>query len=179
MDDPRAALELGPNSAEVKGELGVKDLILMPPSTRRGWITRCRGLAVSERAGESTRHGGSATTTGRYTARGLRWQELSVAQVRVEGALNPPIRSPGNSTYALSKSRARCEYQPRHSECQRQRKAARLQLRIQGEPVSGQLNLAGSLIAKKNAGREHLAIRASRRRRSVVADPRYCAGLPQ
>ena len=39
-----------------------------------------------------------------------------------------------------------------------------LQLRIQGEPVSGQLNLAGSLIAKKNAGRELLAIPASRRR---------------
>ena len=40
------------------------------------------------------------------TARGLRWQELSVAQVRVEGDIKSTDQIAVNLTYALSKSRS-------------------------------------------------------------------------
>ncbi len=50
-------LELGPNGAEVKGELGVKDLNLDATINAPGLITRCRASGTAKGLGESTRHG--------------------------------------------------------------------------------------------------------------------------
>ncbi len=107
MDDPWLHLELGPNSAEVKGELGVKISILMPPSTRRldnalpGLGGTAKGLVKVRGTVEAPQ------LLADITARGLRWQELSVAQVRVEGDIKSTDQIAGNSTYALSKFRSR------------------------------------------------------------------------
>ncbi len=79
----------------------------MPPSTRRGWITRCRGLAAAKGLVKVRGTVEAPQLLADITARGLRWQELSVAQVRVEGDIKSTDQIAGNSTYALSKFRSR------------------------------------------------------------------------
>lgn len=46
---PGLHLALGPNSADVKGELGSKTLTLTPPLTRRISTTPCRAWAAQRR----------------------------------------------------------------------------------------------------------------------------------
>jgi translocation and assembly module TamB len=85
VENPGLHLALGPNSADIKGELGVKDLTWTPPSMRRIWITPCRAGRHGERAGESARHRRCAAAAGGYHRPRLRWQELTIAQVNVKG----------------------------------------------------------------------------------------------
>lgn len=47
---PGLHLALGPNSADIKGELGVKDLNLDATIDAPHWIMRCRGSAGRRKA---------------------------------------------------------------------------------------------------------------------------------
>lgn len=99
------------------------------------------------------------------TARGLRWQELSVAQVRVEGDIKSTDRIAGKLDVRVEQiSQPDVNINLVTLNAKGSEKQHELQLRIQGEPVSGSLIWQEVLIAKKNAGRELLAIPASRRR---------------
>ncbi|SUX87640.1 Family of uncharacterised function (DUF490) [Citrobacter koseri] len=148
---PGLHLELGRNSADVKGELGIKDLNLDATIDAPNLDNALPGLGGTAKGLVKVRGTVDAPQLlADINARGLRWQELSVAQVRVKGTLNPPTRSPGILTFALSGLRSRTSninlvtLNAKGSEKQHE-----LQLRIQGEPVSGQLALAGSFDRKE------------------------------
>lgn len=92
------------------------------------------------------------------TARGLRWQELSVAQVRVEGDVKSAEQIAGNLNVRVERI-----VQPDVNinlvtlNAKGSEKQHELQLRIQGEPVSGQLDLAGSFDRKEQRWKGELS----------------------
>lgn len=84
------------------------------------------------------------------TARGLRWQELSVAQVRVEGDIKSTDQIAGKLDVRVEQiSQPDVNINLVTLNAKGSEKQHELQLRIQGEPVSGQLNLAGSFDRKE------------------------------
>lgn len=84
------------------------------------------------------------------TARGLRWQELSVAQVRVEGDIKSTDQIAGKLDVRVEQiSQPDVSINLVTLNAKGSEKQHELQLRIQGEPVSGQLNLAGSFDRKE------------------------------
>ena len=104
---PGLHLELGPNSAEVKGELGVKDLNLDATINAPGLDNALPGLGGTAKGLVKVRGTVEAPQlladiTAACAGRNFPWRRFAW-----KATLNPPIRSPGNSTYALSKSRSR------------------------------------------------------------------------
>ncbi len=84
------------------------------------------------------------------TARGLRWQELTVAQVRVEGDIKSTVQIAGKLDVRVEQiSQPDVNINLVTLNAKGSEKQHELQLRIQGEPVSGQLNLAGSFDRKE------------------------------
>ncbi|XNM69625.1 hypothetical protein ACLK1Y_23715 [Escherichia coli] len=148
---PGLHVALGNNTADVKGELGVKDLNLdanidapkldnTPPGlggTAKG-LVKIRGTVDAPQL------------LADITARGLRWQALSIAQVRVDGDVNSTDQIAGNLDVRVERI-----VQPGvniglvHLAAKGNEKQHALQLQIQGEPVSGQLALSGSFDRKE------------------------------
>lgn len=143
---PHLHLELGRNSAEVKGELGVRDLALDAKIDAPDLDNALPGLGGTAKGLVNIRGTVDAPELlADVSARRLRWQELSVDQVllkgdvkstdqlaghlnlRVEGVVQPDINIGLVTLDATGSERQH-----------------RLALRVQGEPVSGQLNLEGS-----------------------------------
>ena len=148
---PGLHLELGPNSADVKGELGVKDLNLDAAIDAPGLDNALPGLGGTAKGLVKIRGTVDAPQLlADITARGLRWQELSVAQVRVEGDVKSTDQIAGNLNVRIERI-----VQPDVNinlvtlNAKGSEKQHELQLRIQGEPVSGQLDLAGSFDRKE------------------------------
>ena len=105
---PGLHLELGRNSADVKGELGIKDLNLDATIDAPNLDNALPGLGGTAKGLVKVRGTVDAPQLlADINARGLRWQELSVAQVLWKGTSNPPTRSPGILTFALSGLRSR------------------------------------------------------------------------
>ncbi|WP_200552144.1 autotransporter assembly complex protein TamB [Kosakonia sp. LAM2021] len=143
---PGLHLELGKNSADIKGELGVKDLNLDATIDAPGLNNALPGLGGTAKGLVKIRGTVDAPQAlADITANNLRWQELSVARVRVEGDVKSSdqiggklnvrverIAQPGVNLSLVTLAADGNEQQHK------------LQLRVQGEPVSGQLNLAGS-----------------------------------
>ena len=122
---PGLHLALGPNSADVKGELGVKDLNL------DATIDAPQLLAD-------------------ITARALRWQELTVAQVNVKGDVKSSDQIGGNLDVRVDRiSQPGVNISLVQLNAKGTEKQHDLQLRVQGDPVSGQLTLAGSFDRKE------------------------------
>lgn len=143
---PGLHLQLGPNSAEVKGELGVKDLNLDAVINAPGLDNALPGLGGTAKGLVKVRGTVEAPQVlADITARALRWQELSVASVRVDGDVKSTDQIAGHLNV-----RAERIVQPGVNlslvqlEAKGSEKQHALQLRVQGEPVSGQLKLAGS-----------------------------------
>ncbi|MBS1204010.1 MAG: translocation and assembly module TamB [Proteobacteria bacterium] len=143
---PGLHLALGKNSADIKGELGVKDLNLDANIDAPGLNNALPGLGGTAKGVVKVRGTVDAPQAlVDITANALRWQELSVDRVRVEGDVT-------SSDQIAGKLNARIERitQPGVSlslvtlNADGNEKQHKLQLRVQGEPVSGQLNLAGS-----------------------------------
>ncbi|SEK47808.1 autotransporter secretion inner membrane protein TamB [Kosakonia sacchari] len=143
---PGLHLALGKNSADIKGELGVKDLNLDANIDAPGLNNALPGLGGTAKGVVKVRGTVDAPQAlVDITANALRWQELSVARVRVEGDVT-------SSDQIAGKLNARIERiaQPGVNlslvtlNADGNEKQHKLQLRVQGEPVSGQLNLAGS-----------------------------------
>ena len=148
---PGLHLELGRNSAEVKGELGVKDLNLDAMIDAPGLDNALPGLGGTAKGLVKIRGTVEAPQLlADITARGLRWQELSVAQVRVEGDVKSAEQIAGSLNVRVERI-----VQPDVNinlvtlNAKGSEKQHELQLRIQGEPVSGQLDLAGSFDRKE------------------------------
>ena len=148
---PGLHLELGRNSADVKGELGVKDLNLDATIDAPSLDNALPGLGGTAKGLVKVRGTVEAPQLlADITARGLRWQELSVAQVRVEGDVKSAEQIAGNLNVRVERivqpdvNIGLVTLNAKGSEKQHE-----LQLRIQGEPVSGQLDLAGSFDRKE------------------------------
>ncbi|MBY1057960.1 autotransporter assembly complex protein TamB [Citrobacter sp. Ce006] len=148
---PGLHLELGRNSADVKGELGVKDLNLDATIDAPSLDNALPGLGGTAKGLVKVRGTVEAPQLlADITARGLRWQALSVAQVRVEGDVKSAEQIAGNLNVRVERivqpdvNIGLVTLNAKGSEKQHE-----LQLRIQGEPVSGQLDLAGSFDRKE------------------------------
>lgn len=156
---PGLYLELGRNSAEVKGELGVKDLNLDATIDAPSLDNALPGLGGTAKGQVKVRGTVEAPELlADITARGLRWQELSVAQVRVEGDVKSSEQIAGNLNVRVERI-----VQPDVNinlvtlNAKGSEKQHELQLRIQGEPVSGQLDLAGSFDRKEQRWKGELS----------------------
>ncbi|KNC93102.1 autotransporter assembly complex protein TamB [Trabulsiella odontotermitis] len=156
---PGLHLALGRNSADVKGELGVKDLNLDATIDAPNLDNALPGLGGTAKGLLKVRGTIDAPQLlADITARGLRWQELSVAQVRVEGDVKSTDQIGGNL-----KVRVDNIVQPGVNmglvllEAKGNEKQHDLQLRLQGEPVSGQLALKGSFDRKEERWKGELS----------------------
>ena len=148
---PGLHLALGPNSADVKGELGVKDLNLDATIDAPGLDNALPGLGGTAKGRVNVRGTVDAPQLlADITARGLRWQELSVAQVRVEGDIKSTDQIAGNLNVRVERiSQPDVNINLVTLNAKGSEKQHELQLRVQGEPVSGQLDLAGSFDRKE------------------------------
>ena len=92
----------------MKGELGVKDLNLDATINAPGLDNALPGLGGTAKGLVKVRGTVEAPQLlADITARGLRWQELSVAQVRVEGDIKSTDQIAGKLDVRVSKSRSR------------------------------------------------------------------------
>lgn len=148
---PGLHLELGRNSADVKGELGIKDLNLDATIDAPNLDNALPGLGGTAKGLVKVRGTVDAPQLmGDINARGLRWQELSVAQVRVEGDIKSTDQIAGNLDVRVERiTQPDVNINLVTLNAKGSEKQHELQLRIQGEPVSGQLALAGSFDRKE------------------------------
>ena len=147
---PGLHLALGPNSADVKGELGVKDLNLDATIDAPHLDNALPGLGGTAKGLLKVRGTIDAPQLlADITARALRWQELTVAQVNVKGDVKSSDQIGGNLDVRvdrISQPGVNISLVQLNAKVEKQHD---LQLRVQGEPVSGQLTLAGSFDRKE------------------------------
>lgn len=107
MENPGLHLALGPNSADIKGELGVKDLNL--DATIDAHLDNALpGLGGTAKGLVKVRGTVDAPQLlADITARALRWQELTIAQVNVKGDVKSTDQIGGNLTCGLIASASR------------------------------------------------------------------------
>ncbi|POP44151.1 autotransporter assembly complex protein TamB [Superficieibacter electus] len=143
---PKLHLALGRNSADVKGELGVKDLNLDATIDAPGLDNALPGLGGTAKGLLKVRGTVEAPQLlADITARGLRWQELSVAQARIEGDIKSTDQIAGNMNVRVERiAQGDLNVRLLTLEAKGSEKQHQLQLRMQGDPVSGQLDLTGS-----------------------------------
>lgn len=148
---PGLHLELGRNSADVKGELGIKDLNLDATIDAPNLDNALPGLGGTAKGLVKVRGTVDAPQLlADINARGLRWLELSVAQVRVEGDIKSTDQIAGNLDVRVERiTQPDVNINLVTLNAKGSEKQHELQLRIQGEPVSGQLALAGSFDRKE------------------------------
>lgn len=148
---PGLHLELGRNSADVKGELGVRDLNLDATIDAPNLDNALPGLGGTAKGLVKVRGTVEAPQLlADITARGLRWQELTVGQVRVEGDVKSTDQIAGNLAVRVERiSQPGVDISLVDLSAKGSEKQHTLNLRINGEPVSGQLALAGSFDRKE------------------------------
>ncbi|AXC68545.1 autotransporter assembly complex protein TamB [Salmonella enterica] len=143
---PGLHLALGPNSADVKGELGVKELNLDATIDAPGLDNALPGLGGTAKGIVKVRGTVEAPQLlADITARGLRWQALSIAQARIEGDIKSTDQIAGHLNVRVERiSQPDVNINLVTLDAKGSEKQHQLQLRVQGEPVSGQLSLSGS-----------------------------------
>ncbi|EMB4324257.1 autotransporter assembly complex protein TamB [Pluralibacter gergoviae] len=143
---PGLHLALGNNSADVKGELGVKDLNLDANIDAPNLDNALPGLGGTAKGLVKVRGTIEAPQLlADITARGLRWQELSVADVSVKGDVKSAEQISGSLGVRVNGiTQPDVNIRQVLLDAKGSEKEHKLTLRIQGEPVSGQLDLAGS-----------------------------------
>ncbi|EPK7359607.1 autotransporter assembly complex protein TamB [Kluyvera ascorbata] len=148
---PGLHVALGNNIADIKGELGVKDLNLDANIDAPKLDNMLPGLGGTAKGLVKIRGTVDAPQLlADITARGLRWQELSIGQVRVDGDVKSSDQIAGNLDVRVERI-----VQPDvniglvHLAAKGNEKQHSLQLQVQGEPVSGQLALSGSFDRKE------------------------------
>lgn len=148
---PGLHVALGNNTADVKGELGVKDLNLDANIDAPKLDNMLPGLGGTAKGLVKIRGTVEAPQLlADITARGLRWQELSIAQVRVDGEVNSTDQIAGNLDVRVERiAQPGVNIGLVHLAAKGNEKQHSLQLQIQGEPVSGQLALSGSFDRKE------------------------------
>ncbi|WP_333497019.1 autotransporter assembly complex protein TamB [Kluyvera sp. CHPC 1.251] len=148
---PGLHVALGNNTADVKGELGVKDLNLDANIDAPKLDNMLPGLGGTAKGLVKIRGTVEAPQLlADITARGLRWQELSIAQVRVDGDVKSTDQIAGNLDVRVERiAQPGLNIGLVHLAAKGNEKQHALQLQIQGEPVSGQLALSGSFDRKE------------------------------
>lgn len=143
---PGLHVALGRNSADIKGELGVKDLNLDAVIDAPNLDNALPGLGGTAKGLVKVRGTVEAPQLlADITASGLRWQELSVARVRVEGDIKSTDEIGGNLNVRVERiAQPNLNLRLVTLEAKGSEKQHDLQLRVDGEPVSGQLHLTGS-----------------------------------
>jgi translocation and assembly module TamB len=148
---PGLHVALGNNTADIKGELGVKDLNLDANIDAPKLDNMLPGLGGTAKGLVHIRGTVDAPQLlADITARGLRWQELSIGQVRVDGDVKSTDQIAGNLDVRVERI-----VQPSvniglvHLSAKGSEKQHSLQLQVQGEPVSGQLALSGRFDRKE------------------------------
>ena len=143
---PGLHLALGNNRADVKGELGVKDLNLDASIDAPGLNNALPGLGGTAKGLIKVRGTIDAPQLlADLTARGLRWQALNVADVSVKGDVKSAEQISGSLDVRVDGiTQPDVNIRQVLLNAKGDEKAHKLALRIQGEPVSGQLDLAGS-----------------------------------
>ncbi|MDR9889108.1 autotransporter assembly complex protein TamB [Pseudenterobacter timonensis] len=143
---PGLHVALGRNSADIKGELGVKDLNLDAVIDAPNLDNALPGLGGTAKGLVKVRGTVEAPQLlADITASGLRWQELSVARVRVEGDIKSTDQIGGNLNVRVERiAQPNLNLRLVTLEAKGSEKQHDLQLRVDGEPVSGQLHLTGS-----------------------------------
>ena len=147
---PGLHVALGRNTADIKGELGVKDLNLDATIDAPNLDNALPGLGGTAKGLVKVRGTVEAPQLlADITANNLRWQELSVARVRVEGDVKSTDQIGGNLNLRVERiSQPDVNINLVTLEAKGNEKQHDLQLRVQGEPVSGQLHLTGSFDRK-------------------------------
>ncbi|MEX9253309.1 autotransporter assembly complex protein TamB [Pseudenterobacter timonensis] len=143
---PGLHVALGRNSADIKGELGVKDLNLDAVIDAPNLDNVLPGLGGTAKGLVKVRGTVEAPQLlADITASGLRWQELSVARVRVEGDIKSTDQIAGNLNVRVERiAQPNLNLRLVTLEAKGSEKQHDLRLRVDGEPVSGQLHLTGS-----------------------------------
>jgi translocation and assembly module TamB len=143
---PGLHLELGRNKADVKGELGVKDLNLDATIDAPGLDNALPGLGGTAKGLVNIRGTVEAPQVlADITANNLRWQELRVAKVLVKGDIKSSDQIAGSLNVRVERiSQPNVNLSLVTLAAKGSEKQHELELRVQGEPVAGQLKLAGS-----------------------------------
>jgi len=143
---PGLHLELGRNKADVKGELGVKDLKLDATIDAPGLDNALPGLGGTAKGLVNIRGTVDAPQVlADITANNLRWQELRVAKVLVKGDIKSSDQIAGTMNVRVERiSQPNVNLSLVTLAAKGSEKQHELELRVQGEPVAGQLKLAGS-----------------------------------
>ncbi|HAU8263631.1 TPA: autotransporter assembly complex protein TamB [Kluyvera intermedia] len=143
---PGLHLELGRNQADVKGELGVKDLNLDANIDAPGLDNALPGLGGTAKGLVNIRGTVDAPQVLAYiTASNLRWQELRIARVLVKGDVKSTDQLAGVLNVRVERlSQPGVNVSLATLAAKGSEKQHELELRVQGDPVAGQLKLAGS-----------------------------------
>ncbi|MBV8871844.1 MAG: autotransporter assembly complex protein TamB [Metakosakonia sp.] len=143
---PGLHLELGRNKADVKGELGVKDLNLDANIDAPGLDNALPGLGGTAKGLVNIRGTVDAPQVmADITANNLRWQALRVARVLVKGDVKSTDQLAGAMNVRVERlSQPGVNISLATLAAKGSEKQHELELRVQGEPVAGQLKLAGS-----------------------------------
>lgn len=143
---PGLHLELGRNKADVKGELGVKDLNLDANIDAPGLDNVLPGLGGTAKGLVNIRGTVDAPQVmADITASNLRWQALRVARVLVKGDVKSTDQLAGTMNVRVERlSQPGVNISLATLAAKGSEKQHELELRVQGEPVAGQLKLAGS-----------------------------------
>ncbi|ORJ51963.1 translocation and assembly module TamB [Kluyvera intermedia] len=143
---PGLHLELGRNQADVKGELGVKDLNLDANIDAPGLDNALPGLGGTAKGLVNIRGTVDAPQVlADITASNLRWQELRIARVLVKGDVKSTDQLAGVLNVRVERlSQPGVNVSLATLAAKGSEKQHELELRVQGEPVAGQLKLAGS-----------------------------------
>ncbi len=143
---PGLHLELGRNQADVKGELGVKDLNLDANIDAPGLDNALPGLGGTAKGLVNIRGTVDAPQVlADITASNLRWQELRIARVLVKGDVKSTDQLAGVLNVRVERlSQPGVNVSLATLAAKGSEKQHELELRVQGDPVAGQLKLAGS-----------------------------------
>ncbi|TDN57556.1 autotransporter assembly complex protein TamB [Scandinavium goeteborgense] len=148
---PGLHLELGRNSADVKGELGVKALNLDATIDAPGLDNALPGLGGTAKGLLKVRGTVDAPQLlADITARNLRWQALSIAQATIKGDVKSTDQIGGNLDVRVNGiAQPGVNLSQVLLTAKGDEKQHKLELKMQGDPVSGQLELAGSFDRKE------------------------------
>ncbi|SUW65591.1 Family of uncharacterised function (DUF490) [Buttiauxella agrestis] len=156
---PGLHIELGRNSADVKGELGQKDLALDATIDAPNLDNALPGLGGTAKGTIKVRGDVKAPQLlADVTANNLRWQELSIARVLLKGDVKSTDQIAGTLDLRVERiSQPGVDLSLVTLAAKGSEKQHQLQVRIQGEPVSGQLDLSGSFSREEERWRGNLS----------------------
>ncbi len=156
---PGLHVALGRNKADIKGELGVKTLNLDANIDAPNLDNALPGLGGTAKGIIQVRGDVKAPQLlADVTANGLRWQDLRVAQVLLKGKVTSSDQISGNLNLNVDRiSQPGLDIRKVAMDAEGNEKAHHLTLRIDGEPVAGQLQLAGSFDRKQERWKGELS----------------------